>query len=53
LHVLEEGLLETEELDVVEQSNREKINAAVAFAETSPLPEPQELYADVFVTEPR
>ena len=52
-HVLENDLLEAQELDAIELSNRKKIDAAVAFAETSPLPQPHELYTNVFVPEPR
>jgi TPP-dependent pyruvate/acetoin dehydrogenase alpha subunit len=51
--VLDEGLIQREDLDTIEAKNREKIDAAVTFAETSPLPEPAELFTDVYVTEAR
>lgn len=50
-HVLRSGLLAEEELAAIDAKNREKIDQAVAFAEASPLPEPAELYTDVFVRE--
>ena len=40
-----------EELAAIDAKNRKKIDEAVAFAETSPLPDPAELYTEVFVTE--
>jgi acetoin:2,6-dichlorophenolindophenol oxidoreductase subunit alpha len=46
----ENGLLEQKELDAIEAANRKKIDEAVTFAETSPLPEAAELFTDVFVT---
>ena len=51
--MLAQGLLRQEELDAVEAANRKKIDEAVAFAEASPLPKPDDLFADVYVTEPR
>lgn len=51
--VLENSSLYPEELVALEKKNKEKIDRAVIFAEQSPLPEPSELYTDVFVTEPR
>jgi pyruvate dehydrogenase E1 component alpha subunit len=47
--VLERGLLSAAELDAVDARNRALIDEAVAFAEASPLPEPAELYTDVYV----
>ena len=49
--MLKGGVLSGEELAVIDARNREKINDAVAFAEASPLPDPEELYTDVFVPE--
>lgn len=46
------GLLSEEELAAIDAQNRKKIDEAVAFAESSPLPELAELYTEVFVTEP-
>ncbi|MFZ0736746.1 MAG: thiamine pyrophosphate-dependent dehydrogenase E1 component subunit alpha [Candidatus Acidiferrales bacterium] len=51
--ILDEGLLQREDLDAIEVKNREKMDAAVTFAETSPLPEPAELFTDVYVSEAR
>jgi pyruvate dehydrogenase E1 component alpha subunit len=39
------------ELDALDARNRERLDAAVAFAEASPLPGPGELLADVYVEE--
>jgi acetoin:2,6-dichlorophenolindophenol oxidoreductase subunit alpha len=50
-HVLTSVLLSQEELAAIDAKNRERIDQAVAFAETSPLPDPAELLTDVFVTE--
>ena len=50
--VLREGRLVTADLDAIDVSNRALIDDAVAFAESSPLPDPGELYTDVYVTEP-
>jgi TPP-dependent pyruvate/acetoin dehydrogenase alpha subunit len=47
--VLAHGLLSAAELDAVDARNRALIDEAVAFAEASPLPEPAELYTDVYV----
>jgi acetoin:2,6-dichlorophenolindophenol oxidoreductase subunit alpha len=49
--VVSKGLLTEKELAAIEVRNREKIDQAVTFAETSPLPDPAELHTDVFVTE--
>jgi pyruvate dehydrogenase E1 component alpha subunit len=51
--VLRDGSLESEELRFIDKRNKEKLDEAIAFAEKSPLPEPEELYTDVFVLEPR
>ncbi|HEV2194386.1 MAG TPA: thiamine pyrophosphate-dependent dehydrogenase E1 component subunit alpha [Candidatus Acidoferrum sp.] len=47
--VLNDGSLQQEELNTVDKENKEKIDFAVIFAEQSPLPDPAELYTDVFV----
>lgn len=44
------GTLSQEEMDLIDTRNREKIDAAVAFAEKSPLPQPADLLTDVYVT---
>lgn len=47
--MLDQNLLTAAELDAIESSNRKKIDDAVAFAESSPLPEPTDLFTDVYV----
>ncbi len=47
--VLAKRLLEASDLDVTDERNRQHIEDAVEFAENSPLPQPEELYADVYV----
>jgi pyruvate dehydrogenase E1 component alpha subunit len=49
--VLRHGLLTQGELDAIETGNRDTIDRAVSFAETSPIPDAGELYTDVFVPE--
>jgi acetoin:2,6-dichlorophenolindophenol oxidoreductase subunit alpha len=49
--VVDDGLLPVEELDLIDLKNREKMDAAVRFAETSPTPEPAELFTDIYVEE--
>ena len=51
--VLGDGSLDAEELDAIDKKNKEKIDLAVIFAEQSPLPQPAELYTDVYVRESR
>jgi pyruvate dehydrogenase E1 component alpha subunit len=51
--VLNDGSCQPEELDAIDEKNKEKIDLAVIFAEQSPLPDPSELYTDVFVPEAR
>ncbi len=49
--MLQDRILSGEELAAIDARNREEINRAVAYAEASPLPDPAELYTDVFVGE--
>jgi len=49
--VIHEGLLKTAELDAIAESNHALLDEAVAFAESSPLPDPAELYTNVFVSD--
>ncbi len=49
--MLDQGLLHPEELGAIDSRNRKKIDEAVAFAEASPLPQPADLFTDVYVTE--
>jgi pyruvate dehydrogenase E1 component alpha subunit len=50
--LLEQDTVRQEELDAIDTANRKKIDDAVAFAESSPLPQPADLYTDVYVSEP-
>jgi TPP-dependent pyruvate/acetoin dehydrogenase alpha subunit len=47
--VLAKRLLEASDLDGIDQRNKQRIEDAVEFAENSPLPRPEDLYADVYV----
>ena len=47
--MLDQHLLAAVELDAIESTNRKKIDEAVAFAESSPLPQPADLFTDVYV----
>jgi TPP-dependent pyruvate/acetoin dehydrogenase alpha subunit len=49
---LSNGLLTQDEFDAIDAKNRHAIDQAVAFAEASPVPDPAELYTDVYVPEP-
>ena len=47
--MLGQELLLPAELDTIEAANRKRIDEAVAFAESSPLPKPGDLLTDVYV----
>jgi pyruvate dehydrogenase E1 component alpha subunit len=47
--VLARGLLAQVDLAAIEAQNQALVDAAVTFAEDSPLPDPSELYTDVYV----
>jgi pyruvate dehydrogenase E1 component alpha subunit len=49
--LLDGGTFSEEDLNAIDASNRQKIDEAVAFAETSPLPHPDELLTQVYVAE--
>jgi pyruvate dehydrogenase E1 component alpha subunit len=51
--VVPEGLLTAEELDRLDQEAEELMEEAIRFADESPLPEPSELYEDVYVDYPK
>ena len=51
--MVDQGALRTEEMDTIDARNCKKIDEAVAFAEASPLPQPADLFTDVYVPEPR
>jgi pyruvate dehydrogenase E1 component alpha subunit len=46
--VLAKRLLEASDLDRIDERNKQRIEDAVEFAESSPLPQPEDLYADVY-----
>ena len=50
-HLLLHRLLSVDDLDAMDAKNRAVLDEAVAFAEASPLPDPTELYTDVYVSE--
>jgi pyruvate dehydrogenase E1 component alpha subunit len=51
--VVPEGLLTAEELDQLDQEAEDLMEEAIRFADESPLPEPSELYEDVYVDYPK
>jgi len=50
-YLLEKGAAQQPELDAIDAINRKKMDEAVAFAETSPLPKPADLFTDVYVAD--
>lgn len=48
-HLLENEMADQETLEKLDQEAQETVNAAVTFAEESPLPEPEELYSNIYV----
>jgi acetoin:2,6-dichlorophenolindophenol oxidoreductase subunit alpha len=49
--MLSDGALSREDMDLIDTGNRKKIDEAVAFAESSPLPQRADLLTDVYVPE--
>jgi pyruvate dehydrogenase E1 component alpha subunit len=47
--LLEQGTVNQDALDAIDARNRKKIDEAVAFAEASPLPQPADLFTNVYV----
>lgn len=47
--MLAQQLFSAAELGAIESANRQKIDEAVVFAESSPLPQPADLFTDVYV----
>jgi pyruvate dehydrogenase E1 component alpha subunit len=47
--LIDEGALTQDEIDAIDAEAIARVDAAVAFAEASPLPEPESLYDDVYV----
>jgi pyruvate dehydrogenase E1 component alpha subunit len=50
-HLIDKGIATTEELDSQDDAAIQIIEEAVQFAESSPEPEPEELYANIYVSE--
>lgn len=48
-HILHEDMAGKEELEVIDQSVEEQIEAAVQYAEESPLPAPDALFSNIYV----
>ena len=48
-HLLEEEMTDREALEAIDEEVEETVEEAVTFAEESPLPDPEELYTDVYV----
>ena len=48
-HLMEKKIATQEELDAIDRAAVEEVEEAVEFAKDSPLPDPEELYADVYV----
>lgn len=48
-HVLEEEMADRETLEAIDEEVEDTVEEAVTFAEESPLPDPEELYSDVYV----
>lgn len=48
-HILSEELAQQDELETIDQEVEQEIEEAVQFAEESPLPEPEELFTDIYV----
>lgn len=48
-HMINEGLAERDELDAIDQSVEQEVEDAVRFAEESKLPEPEELFTNIYV----
>ncbi len=48
-HILKEKIAGKDELDAIDTAVETELNAAVEFAEASPLPAPEELFTDIYV----
>jgi pyruvate dehydrogenase E1 component alpha subunit len=48
-HVLENEIADQEALEQLDQQAKDTVEEAVTFAEESPLPEPEDLYANIYV----
>ena len=50
-YLMDNGICTEEELDKQDELAEQEVNEAVEFAQSSPEPEPEELYTDVYVVE--
>jgi pyruvate dehydrogenase E1 component alpha subunit len=48
-HLLQDLKVDKEKLEAADQAVEEELNEAVLFAESSPLPSPEELFSDIYV----
>ena len=48
-HILSEKIADKDELEKIDKAIEKELDEAVHFAETSPLPTPEELYTDIYV----
>jgi pyruvate dehydrogenase E1 component alpha subunit len=48
-HLINEGLAERDELEAIDHSVEQQVEDAVQFAEESKLPEPEELFTNIYV----
>lgn len=48
-HLLEEEMADRETLEAIDEEVEDTVEEAVTFAEESPLPDPEDLYTDVYV----
>jgi pyruvate dehydrogenase E1 component alpha subunit len=46
--LLEENLVENKQLEEIDRKVREEVEDALRFADESPLPDPKELYTDIY-----
>jgi pyruvate dehydrogenase E1 component alpha subunit len=48
-HILSENIADKDELEKIDKSVEDELEEAVQFAEKSPLPEPEDLFSDIYV----
>jgi pyruvate dehydrogenase E1 component alpha subunit len=48
-HILNENLADKDALEKIDKSVEKELDEAVQFAESSPLPEPEALFTDIYV----
>ena len=49
-HILDNGIADESELESIQEQASQAVAEAIAFADESPFPEPEELMTDVYVT---